>query len=166
MYFLIIGALFVIRDYFEKLPYNISVASQQGDFALICAILIATEIIKGHQGLEFYARSVFYQGVWLGFSIIAGFAYQVLTIYNRSKKKGVTWADSYHNLVIVSLLVFLMGISLPIVILYGTFPEVIFFSLFVVIWIGLVLFDAETGRLNQPEWLAKHGIHVPIKRVP
>lgn len=159
LYFLIIGILFVLRDYFEKLPYNISVASQQGDLALIGSILIAVEIIKRHPEIRPWI------GLQVMFICLGVFIGAVTFEMSSVEKREITVADTYHSFVIIPLLVFLLGASLLVVYSYGTLVEKIFFFLFPAIWFSLVCFDAKTGRLEQPEWLAKHGICVPIKRV-
>jgi len=162
LYFLCIGILFIMRDYFEKLPYNISVASQQGDLALIGCILIGVEIIKKQEALAPWMGEVF-QIMLIILSIVVGIAYQSI-VFASSKSWG-TIADAYHNMVIAPVLVFSFGITLPAISLYGTLIEKMFVYAFFLIWIITLSFDLKTGRLQQSKWLAKHGILVPIKRV-
>ena len=162
LYFFCIGILFIIRDYFEKLPYNISVASQQGDPALIGCILIGVEIIKKQTVLAWWLDLPF-QFILLGSSIIVGAVYQLL--YSIKAILWKTVADSYHNVIVAPLLVFLLGATLPVVILYGSKIDTIFSALLFLIWAVTLSFDNETGRLQQQKWLAKHGIRLPLRRV-
>jgi hypothetical protein len=63
--------------------------------------------------------------------------------------------DTYHNLFIVPLLIFLLATMLPVTFYYGTWFEVSSTVFFGVLWLVLMLFDWRTGRLDQPEWMCR-----------
>jgi len=163
--FLCIGVLFIIRDHYEKLPYNISVASQQGDFTLIIAVIIAAGILKRHHQVAWWMAGVFQGGLFLA-CLGVGIVMQI-DAEKQARKKGrkMTFADIYHNFIILpGLLFFVFGTVIPVW-FYGFVWERLLIVFLVAVWVVAFLFDAKTGRLDQPGWLAKHGIIVPIKRV-
>lgn len=162
LYFLVIGILFIIRDLREGLPYNISVASQQGGLALIGVILIGVEILKRQTVSTPWMGDFNFQSILFAVSVFFGTFYQWMVV-SKSKKWG-TAADAYHNLFIASLLVFMLGSTMPIILLCGTRLEWNFTISFLVIWLATLAFDWFHGRLQQTAWLASRGIYPDLCR--
>jgi hypothetical protein len=163
LYFLVINVLFVIRDWREKLPYNISVASQQGDPILMGIIFIGAVIIGRHPDLVPWLNDTNFQKFWVSVSISIGFIDHFIVI--KSSKSLGTLADAYHNLFIIPLLVFFLGATIPVIYLYGTVIEQVFSSIFLLVWVLTFEFDYKHGRLQQTKWFADHGIELPLKKV-
>lgn len=166
LYFFVIGILFIIRDWREGLPYNISVASQQGDWALIGIILIGVEIVRRQQNLLApWLESWNIQIIWLTVSIIFGIIYQWVVIA-KSREWG-TVADAFHNLFIAPLLVFMLGATLPVIFIYGEYYEKVAAIMFGWVWFLTLIFDASQGRLQQAKWLwEQRGIDLPLHEPP
>ncbi|MFA5098899.1 MAG: hypothetical protein WC461_01620 [Candidatus Paceibacterota bacterium] len=162
LYFLVIGILFIIRDWQEGLPYNISVASQQGDLALIVAILIGVEILKRQQSLPEWMGTNF-QFILFAVSVSFGLLYQ-LVVFFLGNKWG-TAADAFHNMFIAPLLLFMLVTTVPVTVLYGVWFEKTCVIFCLLVWLLTLLFDIIDGRLQQPEWHADHGIDLPLCRV-
>ena len=151
LYFLVIGILFIIRDLREGLPYNISVASQQGDLVLIGIILIGAEIIKRQTVSMLWMGDFNFQLILLAVSVFFGTFYQWVVV-SKNKEWG-TAADAFHNLFIVPLLVFMLGATVPVILLCGTKLEWNFAIFFLVIWFATLVFDWFYGRLQQKKWI-------------
>lgn len=167
--FACIGVLFVIRDIFEKLPYNVSVASQQGGCALIYCVLVAADIVGRSSDLQFHQWNLLtndhnIQVLWFVLCIAIGMAGDNLAIHTTKKYGRIeTIADTYHNLCVVPLLVFLMGISFPVIFTGGTKSEIYSACGAIALWVLTFCFDFFTGRLKQPIWWAQRGIFLPLK---
>ncbi|TRZ64538.1 MAG: hypothetical protein D4Q79_01320 [Spirochaetia bacterium] len=159
--FLVIGILFIIRDWREGLPYNVSVASQQGGLALIGVILIGVEIIKRQQSSPLWMGSLDFQLILLTISVIFGIVYQWIVVA-KSNEWG-TAADAYHNLFVAPLLLFMLGATVPVILL-GTRLEWNFSIFFLTIWFATLVYDWFHGRLQQTRWLAAHGIYLFLCR--
>ncbi len=154
--FLIIGILFIIRDWREGLPYNISVASQQGDLALIGIILIGVEILKRQTFSASWMGNFNFQLILLLVSVIFGIVYQWIVVV--SSKRWGTAADAFHNLLIAPLLVFMLGSTVPVILSCGTRLEWNFAIFLLSVWLATLVFDWVHGRLQQTKWLANHGV--------
>jgi hypothetical protein len=158
LFFFCVGILHLGRWKYENLPYNISMASEIGDVALICAIMVATRILQRSEGV--WASMETWKFLWhsvLG-SVSFGLIYGLISINPR----GNTKMDTFHNRFIAPLLFLLLWSSLPVVVRHGTKEDQWAFSAFFCIWLGFLVYDAVTGRLNQPKWMAKRGIKLPI----
>lgn len=157
LYFICIGILFILRDWYEKLPYNISVASQQGDLALIGYILIGAEVLKRQTQLPNWTTSFIFDLPAVAMSIIiVGMFYHYGIISKQHEKQTV--ADIYHNIIIVPLLIALIVLMLPIIWLYGTIFEKTFSTCCLLIWPTTIYFDRKQGRLQQTKWLLEKGL--------
>ncbi len=159
--FFVIGILFIIRDWREGLPYNISVASQQGDLALIGVILIGVAILKREAVCALWMGEIGFQLILFVVSVGFGIIYQwAVVIWDG---RWGTAADAYHNLFVAPLLVFMLGVTVPVILL-GTRSEWNFSIFFLLVWFLTLVYDWFHGRLQQTRWLADHGIDLPLCR--
>lgn len=156
--FFCIGILFIMRDWYEKLPYNISVASQQGDHGIIGLVLIGVEVLKRQKHLPDWARNIVFDMPAIAVIILlAGSFYHWLVTHSKLNDSQ-TIADTYHNKVIVPLFVILIGILAPIIWMYGTGFEQVAAILLVLVWPATMIFDVKQGRLQQTKWLLERGL--------
>lgn len=166
LFFLCISVLHLIRDKCEGLPYNVSWASQYGDHALITAILIGCTVLQRTQMTESWWNNPIAQMIWMGFSILVGGGHQVFYLFRAAKgyRNYDTAADTYHNIVIIFLFLYLLGTILPVTFVYGS-PFENFITISCLLILGkLYLYDRKDGRLQQTRWLReKRGIMVPMK---
>lgn len=162
LYFFCINILFIMRDWFEKMPYNISVASQQGDLALIGYILIGVEILKRQTYFPAWiTNETFYSPVFsspaIAIIIIAtGCVYHFAVISKPDKHQTI--ADTYHNIVIVPLLAILIILISLVTGQYGTDFEKAVSICCLLVWLITMHFDAEQDRFQQTKWLIVKGI--------
>lgn len=161
--FFAINILFIIRDYREGFPYNISVGSQQGTLFLVVAILIGATIVQRQPVLASWLDGRLAQIFWMLISIVIsitiGAIYQVTVVTLEGWGK---LADTYHNLFVVPLMVFFLGVTAPVVFIYGTETETLAFVALMGGWATCVLIDYLYDRLQQQKWLAERGIHLPL----
>lgn len=159
--FLVIGILFIIRHWREGLPYNISVASQQGDFVLIWAFASHVEILQRQTVFASWMNDLGFQWYCFLAAVAFGLLYEFVVILKWGINNA-TLADTYHNLFVAPLLLYGAFITMPILVEYGTHYELAqtFFS--GMIWLLTIISDSNDGRLQQPQWLAKYGIRLPL----
>ena len=68
------------------------------------------------------------------------------------------YMDMYHDLVIVVLFIYMAMILFQVVLKHGTKIEKITIICLVLAWLSLAAFDNLTGKINQRDWLQKHGV--------
>ncbi len=159
--FFFISILFMIRDKCEKISYNISLSSQQGDLALIGVVLIAQTIIQRDPSINFVLLNTNYlQASLAAVFVIIAILNQTL-IMSKNKMKFGTEADTYHNIIIVPALLFLLTVSIPVILLSGTLFEIEALIFCLAVWVTGLIYDIVDGRLDQPKWLMeRRGIDV------
>lgn len=149
LYFATIGVLWLIRERFEGLGYNVALSSQLGDVFLIGVILIAVEL------LQLQTRTLLISGAAQMFLVVVAIIFGLIWwIADRPAQ----WADWYHHLVVAPLFVFLLVLSALVILWNGDTMRIAVAALLLVGWAGLVVYDFETGRIDQQAWLAKQGI--------
>lgn len=153
LYIITMGAIFILRDRYEGLFYNTSWSAMIGDGALIVVVLMAAEILQ--RDALFLMLSPWWTKVQNGGLHLCAAGVSVML--------GVIWwaidrpkwpADKYHHLVIAPLLVYLGITLLPVIFYFGTKVECIATICLIALWVGLVVYDMVTGRLNQDRYLA------------
>lgn len=159
--FLCLGILFIIRDITEKFPYNVSVSSQQGDWALIAVILMGMELVKGREFLAPWMGFKF-QFFTFGVSILISVFYNIIVLW-REKGKRIFPADVFHNCFIFPLLLSLLILLLPVIFLFGPFWQKLIAISLVGFWIFSFLFDVADNRLQQRPWLKRRGVYALLK---
>jgi hypothetical protein len=66
--------------------------------------------------------------------------------------------DMYHNIVVLPLYVWLLGLTVPVVYLHGSSGQKIVGTLCLLVWIACFIFDWKTERLQQRHYLNKIGV--------
>jgi hypothetical protein len=151
LYSVTTGVVYVLRDNFEGLPYQVAYSAQFGDAALLGAILIAATILHRGKPLPWrYSRGYFH--------VLS--ALVSLTI-------GITWwsldrpshcGDLYHHFFVAPLILYLAITLFPVILINGTRLEKAIVLCFVLSWATLVAFDLTQHRMNQRAWLQAHGV--------
>ncbi len=150
LWFLCVGILHFGRWRYEGLSYNISMASELGDTALIFAGIRAAGILQGRPfevglGMEY----------WHMLALLLGATFSSAYV-GLTNKPGQTKMDFYHNIFVAPLLFVLIFLSLPVVIQYGNWKDIVAFFSYIAVWVALLGYDGPNGRLQQPAWLKKH----------
>ena len=153
--FLCIDILYIGREAFEGFPYNISKSSQLGDRALIGCALISATILQGRVALPWWLGSELFQILIAVASILTGILWQVFVLL-KTNNRSVTKMDTYHNVFIAPLFMYLLVTGLPVIYIYGSIHEKGLTGLFILLWIELVAYDAKNGRLDQCDWLRRN----------
>ena len=121
--------IYVLRDCFEGIPYNIAYSAIIGDVGLVCVVLIGATILKRvHQQKEYviaFWRNISYHV----FSLVIG---AVVSYCWWHSNPPIYWGDIYHVIIVVPLLTYLGCTLLPIILTKGnktafTFTQVICF---------------------------------------
>jgi len=152
--FFVIDILFIGREKFEGYPYNISWSSQYGDRALIGCILLGDCVLQ-QKGMP-PALGGSYSTICLIVGVSAGLIDSVVVLWRDHWKFG-TNMDTYHNIVIVSLLVYILGLTVPVIFMAGTLSEKLAAVVLSLIWVATFVYDVKTGRINQPKWHHDNG---------
>ncbi len=159
LFFICVGILHLGRWKFENLPYNISMASEIGDVALICAAMIAHKILNRPEGVNMWLE----KSIWI---VLFQLTSMCATWYGfNSSGEPQTKMDDFHNKIIAPLLALLLSASLPVVLVDGTKTEITSFFAFILVYAGFLRHDAKAGRLKQVKWFREElGIHLPLVR--
>jgi hypothetical protein len=145
------GVIYVTRDIFEGLPYQVAYSAQFGDTALAGAVLIAATILQRGHSLPVWLSNGYFHLLAAVIGVSVGIAWWSLD-------RPSHWADSYHHLFIAPLIVYLAITLVPVVLLNGTKVEKYFVVCFAVLWATLVVYDIKHDRTNQRQWLQDRGI--------
>ncbi len=158
LYVICIAILPVGREFFEGLPYNISWASQFGDLFLVGVIIIGGEILKNTElNARLPANTVRSQWIWFFICLTFGAMMQLVLVNTRPRAMVI---DTYHNVVVISLLFNLLIAAGVVIYKYGNFNQKRQAIFFLAIWLVLLVLDAINGRLDQQLWLKQHGINL------
>ena len=150
------GVLFIGREYFEGLPYNVSLASQHGDLALIACVVMAAVILK-QPDLQLAPWLTRWQAhlVCALAAIAAGVAFQAINMIMGQKSE---WIDTYHNFMVLPLLMYLLATTLPVLWINGSRTDKAISVCLLLFWFGLLVYDINHHRLNQRAWLKSQGV--------
>lgn len=153
LFFLCIGILPLGRRYFERFPYNIALSSAYGIVALIVCVMIGVTVLQRAGAPEWLYR---YQFVSALLSI--GMGIFSLTVIAGGIKRN-TVMDTYHNLVVVPILVYLvLFTAVPLIVTNGSTNEKLALILFEGFVFGMTfIYDFFDGRLRQTKWLRERG---------
>jgi hypothetical protein len=64
--------------------------------------------------------------------------------------------DVYHDVVVVPIFLSLAVFLLPVIFMNGKVINIIFSFCLILLWLLLLMFDLDSGRINQREWLREH----------
>ncbi len=137
-----VGMVLLARKVGEGRAYNVCLSSWAD---LLLAIIPA---LAAHLAVPNWLAGA--APAFLVVAVLAGVAWQSVT-----KTCLKYWGDSFHNLLVVPVLVFYVPVSC--VMLATTPAKFVAAMLLIASWIGSVVFDNMTGRSNQAAWLIKHG---------
>jgi len=145
------GVIYVLRDIFENLPYQVAYSAQFGDAMLVGAVLIAAttlqrgEVLPGWLiGRTFHLLAAI---VSIGFGV---------TWWSVDRPKH--WGDIYHHLFVAPLILYLAITLSPVILINGTKVEKLCSLGFALLWAALVIFDVTHARMNQRKWLESRGV--------
>lgn len=152
------GVIHLMRDKFEGLGYQVSYSAKFGDAGLIAAVLIAATILqRTGTYVPTWLQSGLSQIGILAICIALGLAVSVKTLDARSGKT----ADVYHDVIIAPAILFFAITLMPVVWYNARWYEASFVIIAIVAWGWLVRIDIAGNRLNQRQWLVRHGF--PMK---
>jgi len=155
LYAVTMGVIYVARDFFEGLPYQVAYSAQFGDAALAGAVLIAATIIHRGDPLPLSLSS--------GSShVLAAIAGLTLGLTWWALDRPTYWGDIYHHLFLAPLFLYLAITLLPVILINGTTLEKSCVLSFALLWAALVAFDLTHERMNQRQWLQNHGVHFKL----
>lgn len=159
LYLVTDGAMYLGRDIFEGLGYQVAYSAKFGDTMLFGVVFIAATIIKRE---EPYLRSWFFWVPWLmngWFHLLVligcvalGLTVSVLTLATRSGQM----MDVYHDVVIAPMILYFAIALLPLTYYAGTKIEKRWTFFFILIWLVLVIFDIKYDRMNQRQWIERN----------
>ena len=152
LWFLVVGVLHIGREHYEGLAYNVSRASEYGDSALVGCILIGLEVLK-RNGAPDLMNSNMYGWIWCAIAVATAVVWELSVLKQNGWRFVETVMDTYHNLFVVPVLVYLLGTMVPITFRRGTMGEMILTCLMAALLPVLVISDARQGRLQQCKWL-------------
>lgn len=158
--------LFVVdagREIFEGFSYNVSFAAKYADVGLLVCIIIGATILKRGPVLAGWMSTVNFQiicGAIVMLICLAMICSEVVMFKNSVSRQLV---DIYHNIIIMPLFVYLLLILIPVIYTQGTCTEKAATVIFLLLWVGLMIYDIKDGRLNQREWLVKKGYECILK---
>ena len=163
MIFLGYGVLFLCRDNFEGLHYNISYASVLGDTGLIGIVMIAAGILK-RQGVvpADWLRDTDFHYVCATIAIVVGIVLLAKVYYEQGWFGE--YADRYHNAFIAPSLTYLLLTLLPVIYLYGSIGEKKATAFFLGLCFTLIFIDIKNDRMDQQTWMRVHGFPLRSSR--
>ena len=151
------GAIHLLRDKLEGLAYQTAFSAKFGDAGLIGAILIGATILQ-RDGVYI---PMWLQSGWLQVGIlVACFSLGVLiSLWTKGMRSGQV-GDVYHDVVIVPIILFFAITVGPVVWYNARWYELLFVAVAVVVWVTLAYFDVKYERVNQRQWLVRHGFAI------
>ena len=154
---IMIGILMTVlvgRSLTEGLMYNIAYSSMVGDAALMIAVLIGATILQRYTKQFVYTwprRRINHIEIMV-YCISFGVITNALTLKSRSGQV----MDTYHDLIIAPILLYLAIILIPTIFRSGNRVEKLVVSGLVLVWLALVGVDIKQDRMNQRQWLHNH----------
>ena len=141
------------RGIFEGFEYQVSRSAMPGDLFLVTVVLFAMDLLKRAS----FVLAIFDHHLWLQWTVlfiafIFGVCFSVKTLDARDGQL----MDVYHDIVIVPLFLSLAIFLLPVIFMNGKVIDIIFSLCLILLWLLLLMFDLDSGRLNQREWLREH----------
>jgi hypothetical protein len=151
LYGVTIGVIYLARDFFEGLPYQVAYSAQFGDAVLAAAVLIGATILQRGDSLP----SRFSNG---NFHVLAALISVSFGLTWWAIDRPQHWGDVYHHLFVAPLILYLAITLLPVILINGKTGEKLWVLCFALLWATLVVFDVTHERMNQRQWLQSHGV--------
>ena len=148
-------AIYLIRWKTEGRPYNIAMSSVIGIPALIFAIHFGIFLLRKH-GLPVILNGSY---VWiiLALSVASGPVALAIVYFQSGRNwKAQTYADLYHNAVVVPVMIFFLFTLVPVAFINGTWGWKIATAILIGWFIALWRLDVKAGRHHQTEYLRQH----------
>lgn len=146
------GAVGALRVITEGAYYDRSLASRPGDALLGIYLAAASWIIRRDYSAPDKHRPVGIEGSWLwhyataGAGLLAGVVLQFVAIASHGRQ---TPANTYHNLVVVSVLTYLVISVSPVVAKTPQRKAQIIAVIGLLSWSGLLVWDIKAGNLQR-----------------
>lgn len=156
--------IWVCREFFEGFVYDVSHASRYGVFGLFLIILIGATILHRHPDMSGWIGSEGLHDTFFAISAIVFMAMTYAEASMRLKSVKRQIADTYHNIVIIPVLTYLLGTTLLLILFKGTITEILSSLLFFSLSGLLSIYDFKKGRLNQRAWIEEHGFESILKK--
>lgn len=154
-----IGILYPGRWMFEGRAYNVAFSSNYGDIALTIIVVIGVVILQQGVSLPSFVRTPNFHVAVGAIAFMIGCALVAKkVIYEEGQIM-----DIYHDIVIVPLFLYLLGILAPVIYFGGTAAEKTFALVLLALWATLVIVDIQTERMDQRRWLEAQGVEFPEK---
>lgn len=151
LYAATIGVIYILRDFFEGLPYQVAYSAQFGDVALVGAFLIAATILQRNDPLPWWLSCGY-------FHVLAALVSVGFGITWWSLDRPAHWGDIYHHLFVAPMILYLALTLLPVILINGTKVEKCWVLCFALSWVTLLAFDLKHERINQRQWLQGRGV--------
>jgi hypothetical protein len=150
---LVVGLIPFGRGVFEGFEYQVSRSAMPGYLFLISIAMFAANFLKKPA----FVPTIFDHHLWLQWTVlflafIFGVCFSVKTLDARDGQ----FMDVYHDLVVVPIFLSLAIFLLPVIFMNGKVIDIIFSLCLILLWLLLLMFDLDSGRLNQREWLREH----------
>lgn len=143
------------RDLFEGLGYQVAYSAKVGDAALFGVVfIVATILQRGNIVLPGWLMETHVHLLLVVGCCLLGYVVNRMTLESRLGQA----MDTYHDLVIAPMILYFAITLLPVIWLGGTTTERAATICFVLIWVALVVYDIKSDRMNQRQWLQKHGV--------
>ena len=154
LYVVTMGIVYLLRDIFEGLGYQVAYSAQFGGALLVGAVFFAARILQRGEALSWWLISLHFHAFAAVISVIFG-----VTCW--SLVRPTHWGDIYYQLFIAPLLLYLALTLLPVIAINGKTVERVCVVCFALVQIALVAYDFKDGRFTQLPWIEKHGF--PLK---
>lgn len=151
------SVIYVARDIFEGMPYQVAYSAQIGDAALFCVVLLAAGILQ--RGIVRIPYVLRWQTTQVGI-FVASFCLGAVACITTLASRSGQGADIYHDLWVAPLIMYFAATLLPIIFLNGTRVEKVATVCSIFLWAGLVFYDIDHNRINQRQWLVDHVSHI------
>jgi hypothetical protein len=151
LWFVTVEVIRLGRWRFEGLGYNLALSSTIGDLLLTASIAMNAEILHRTGELPTWLASRSLQEFCLAVAVVA-------SIVGIAKMHGQQKMDTYHDVVVMPLYIYLIGITALIPFVSGYGYEKLAEVMLIGGWLVLVLADQKRGVLAQKKWLVEHGL--------
>lgn len=153
---LCVGIIYIGREHYEGFPYNVCYSSSVGDLALGAIVCIQATIVQQHPLMKQFWLGGFYNTSCFVLAVLLGVVWQTNSLRTSPWNPKVTAMDTYHNVFVAPLLLFLLASGAPFLFRASTHKQFSWAMVFLAVWLVALAFDAWTDRLDQRKWLKRH----------
>ena len=156
LWFVADGMIHLMRDRLEGLGYQVSYAAKFGDAGIFGAVLIAATILQRSDVYVFWQIDGTGQMILFAVCVFIGFLTTMMSLKKRSGQVG----DIYYDVIIGPMILFFAIMLLPVTWYSGRWYELGATGFFIVVWLWFVYTDFRDDRMNQRQWLVRHGFFI------